>query len=844
MVHNGVNTESWVFKHWHETHNPDSLTPRPVYQSLIKRIEEQSASKIKALDERLEATMREMGVTFDISRDRPWGRRPWYCDPLPQIFAVLEWREIERGFVQRLKAFEMFLCDIYGKREILREGVLPVQPVLGSGFRQRVAEALPRAGGAFLHLSGACLCRLPDGRMAFKHHYFANASGISYMIQNRRALARVLPQSFGDLSIRSLAEVPTDILESLHGQTGESDPTVVLLSPGAGSAVYSEHGFLARRMGIPLVQGGDLLVLNEVVYLKTVSGLRKVDVIYTRLSDGWLDRMTFRSDSVLGVSGLVQCIRRGSVALVNAIGSQLADDRALLPFAEKIIHYYLGECPLLPSLPTYWMGDLDQRECVLADLANYTVRPLYGEKILLGGDGRTPSSRALKEVRKELFANPSGYVAQPQDCDALAVTYHNGRRRIRRQDHILFALRKADGVCEVFPGALTRTSSDASEFTANELGGGSKDTWVEEPPGWVESARLLSRTHLLLPAQHVGSRVAEAFYWLGRYLERASSLAGMIRVIEILELEELNPTERTLYRPVWNKILPPLENPSGVTRRTISSPAGRQRLALDLGEPDSVVQAVLRAAGNAESILECLSLEAWAVLDAMRTQLHKARYRPTTPDARLTVNTRKACEEVTRRVPEFFGTAEATMISDGAWSFCVIGRLIERSLVTANAVSSILRSEGEGSRPAGHEEEIRLSAFLRLLASRDVYRRVYQMRIEMAPLLDLLWLNPKVPRSVARCLEVAAGRFRRASDLASPATDRTLARIDQLLEELQQTRWQSLLTAGGSQAEQHADHLLEKVLDLHHVVSDGFLNHQVHIHQESHSSLFDPKNAF
>ena len=552
-----IKTEENQFRHWGEVYAPDGSL-RDLYRGLVDALDAMPRSRVRALDERLEATMREMGVTFDISRHSPWGRRPWLCDLLPQVFGEEEWDTLERGMRQRLDAFEMFLADIYGPREILRSGVLPVQPVLGSAFRQRVAEELPRPGGAFLHLSGAALCRLPDGRMAIKHHYFSNASGISYMVQNRRALARVLPQSFREMPIRSLAEVPTDILESLHAHSTEPDPTVVLLTPGAGSAVYSEHAFLSRRMGIPLVQGGDLLVLNEAVYLKTVSGLEKVEVIYTRLSDAWLDPMAFRRDSVLGVPGLVHCIRRGTVSVVNAVGSQLADDRALLPFASTIIGYYLGQRPILPTLETYWLGDIDQREHVLADLERFTIRPLYGEKILLGGDGRRPGGRALREARRAIAADASAYVAQSQDCDALAPTFFHGTRRVHRQDHIIFAMRRSDGKREIFPGALTRTNSETSPYTANELGGASKDTWVVEPPGWVEPPRALVSLEFVAPAAHIGSRVAEAFYWIGRYLERASSLATMIRVIETLEWEELNPTERTLYRPVWNKILPPL----------------------------------------------------------------------------------------------------------------------------------------------------------------------------------------------------------------------------------------------------------------------------------------------
>ena len=311
----------------------------------------------------------------------------------------------KRDFGKVCGPSSFFFATSTGK-EILQANLLPIQPVLGSTAYQRAAASLTPPGGAFLHLAGLSLCRVPSGEFVVKHHYFSNASGISYMIQNRRALARVIPQSFQDFSIRSIADATVDFLELLRSLSDHPDPTVVLLSSGPGSAVYSEHSFLARRMGIPLVQGGDLLVLNDAVYLKTVSGLEKVEVIYNRISDQWLDPMVFRRDSLLGVAGLVHCIRKGTVAVVNAIGSQLSDDRALLPFAGQIVSFYLGERPFLLSLPTYWLGDIDQREMVLSDIEEFTIRPLSGEKIVLGGNGRCPRRKKSSMPGRPSCATP------------------------------------------------------------------------------------------------------------------------------------------------------------------------------------------------------------------------------------------------------------------------------------------------------------------------------------------------------------------------------------------------------------------------------------------------------
>jgi uncharacterized circularly permuted ATP-grasp superfamily protein/uncharacterized alpha-E superfamily protein len=834
-------SENWDFRTHNETFDTEGK-PREVYRALFDRLNEMPRTQVRALDDQLEATMREMGVTFDIKRDRVWGQRAWFCDLLPQIFTPNEWEPLTNGIRQRLKAFEMFLQDIYSKKQILLDGVIPITPVLGSPFFQRAAAGLPLPAGAYLHLSGISICRLPDGQLATKHHYFSNASGMSYMIQNRRALTRVIPQSFQDTGILSISDVPTNILEMLRSFSKESDPMVVLLSPGPISPAYSEHSFLARRMGIPLVQGGDLLVLNDEVYLKTVSGLSKVDVIYTRVSDQWLDPMVFRRDSILGIPGLAHCVRRQSVAVINAIGSQISDDRALLPFASQIIRYYLGERPILPAVATYWMGDIDQREHVLGDLQNFTIRPLSGERILLGGDGSLPSNEKLEAAKLEILENPSQFVAQPQDCDAETISFQDGERRRRRQDHILFAQRKADGSYEVFPGALTRVSTTESEFTSSELGGGSKDTWVQvglhkERDEWDPSRQ----TDAKIPAHGVTSRVAEAFYWIGRYLERAYDLAGMVSVIESLEIEELNPTERMNYRPVWNRILPMLEGAGSPTRRTISSPAGRYRLTLDTNEPGSVVSTILRAAGNAESVLETLSLDAWGVLSVLRNRFRNAQFAPDSSEEILTSSSRRLCDVARQLIPQFFGTAQCTMLSDDGWNFCEIGQLIERAAITANAITSITKPLLQPSTDGGsdHAMEIRLSAFLRLLNSRDIYRRVYQMRIEPLPLLELLWTNPVAPRSVVHCLTSCVALIRGNEITPSPSTARALAEIESLIQSILSTNWESLLSEqkaqsqGKTRLQTHCEGLLNRLLSLHTILCDSFLNHQVVMHSET-----------
>ena len=833
---------------WDEVFLPDG-TPREIYRPVLDLVLSLPRGETRLIIERLEATMREMGVTFDIARDRPWGRRPWFCDVLPALFGGSEWVEVAAGVRQRLKAFELFLDDIHGKKAILRAQVIPARVVLGSPFFQRPAVGLPRPGGAFLHLSGLALARRADGRLAVAHHYFSNASGISYMMQNRRALSRVFAEAFQNHNPQSIADVPVSILETFRALAprGVDEPVVALLTPGAGSYAHSEHGFLARRMGIPLVQGSDLLVLDDRLYLKSVSGLERIDVLYTRVADAWLDSMAFRRDSLLGVAGLAQCVRRGTVAVANAMGSQLADDRALLQFAARIIRFYLGEDEILPTLRTWWLGDLDQRDHVVGSLEDYDIRPLYGEPYTCHAESTKADIAKLQRLLRD---EPQNYVAQPRDNGAATVCLdRKGGLDDRRQDHIVFALRCAGGDYEVFPGALTRISSAESHFTASELGGGSKDTWVLSTDQEVgPRALVVSRAvEIHAPQTQVTSRVADSFYWLGRYLERAQSLSTMVGVVESLETEELNRAERQLYRPVWNRVLPPLENRETGRKRGISTALERYHLVLDGREEGSVCSTLRRALRNAGQIMECLSVEAFGVLGTLEGRFARARFRPDADKASLALATQRFCAEATSSIAEFFGMAESTMLADRGWNFCLLGQQFERAAITANAgltiFKSIARRTGKTSDSSGHAVEIELSAFLRLLGSRDAYRRVYQMRAEPVPVLHLLYDHPEMPRSVRRCLGRCA-HLLGSKDDDSPGMVPTRNALEAIGELVAAADWSSYLlpatttsgeAGGGVQLDPARlgplvallTAITERTYAIHEVIADGFINHQI-----------------
>jgi uncharacterized circularly permuted ATP-grasp superfamily protein/uncharacterized alpha-E superfamily protein len=839
---------------WHEVLGGDGQ-PRPLYAALLENLGQMRTADLRALDDRMAATLREMGVNFDTIRNDPWGRQPWSCDLLPHIFTSEDWTLLVSGFRQRLRAFEHFLADIYGPREILRAGAVPIHAVLGSPHFQNACIHLPCPRSAYLHLSGLCVARDGRGQWQVKHHHFGHANGISYMMQNRRALARVLPEIFQDTPVQSLAEMPLAVMERLR-ETNNSrggEPAVVLLSPGTGTAVSSEQSFLARRMGIPVVQGGDLLVLDDCVHLKTVRGLERVDVIYNRVPDVWIDPLVFRSDSRLGVPGLVHCLRKGTVSLVNAVGSQLADDRSLLAFAPQIIRYYLNETPLLPTVPTHWLGDIDQREMVLENLEAYHIRTIIRDDT--SGSWEPASVRDAEVLRQEIRRNPGRYVAQPQREGAPTICYADGHRVEHPQDHILFAVRGGADF-EVFPGALTRVFSRTDR--SGEFGAGwtSKDSWVLSDQRTNALLPTLTRRspHADFAPRQVTSRVAESFYWMGRYLERALHQASLIQVVETLETEELNTAERKAYRPVWNRLLPPLEKSAGTSRRSIANRLDRYRLVL-LPEPGSVASTFLRSMHNAESVQDSLSPEAWATLSELRLRFQRTRYRDGLSEPEAVRLTRRMAEATTQLIPQFFAVAGNTMLADDGWRFCEIGQSLERAVITANSVLSLSRTLAAQPTVAGaHSNEIELSIFLRMLGCRDAYRRIFQMRAEAIPVLELLWQHPEVPRSVLRCLGRCGALLREslAPEMLEQASAPTA--IEQLVQKIRRIDWRAFVGIAQDEdqpeaAPKTAPHvqreeldpllgrLLGSTLDVHTLIADSFLNHQARIAQVSQPLL-------
>jgi uncharacterized circularly permuted ATP-grasp superfamily protein len=459
--------------------------PRPHYRALHQRLSALSGDEFRRRKAMTDLSMLQDGVGFTVYRQEEGIERVWPMDPVPRIIPAHEWARIEQGLMQRITALNLFLHDIYHDQHILRDRVLDAGLVHGGGFfrREFMGAKVPR--DIYIHVCGTDLVRDRDGQYLVLEDNCRTPSGVSYMLQNRQVLKRVFPQIFEHYDVRATDDYPAALLDVLRylAPGGRHDPTIVLLSPGIYNSAYFEHTFLAQRMGIELVEGRDLVIDRNRVFMRTTRGLASVDVIYRRIDDDFIDPLTFRSDTCLGVPGLVNAYRAGHVALANSIGTGIADDKGIYPFVPDMIRYYLKQDPLLANVETFRPLVPSHMSYVLANLDKLVVKTVNesGGSGMLIGPASTAAQR--EEFARLIQARPRDFIAQPTVDLSVHPTFVDGRLEGRHVDLRPFVL--CGQRITVVPGALTRVALRRGSLVVNSSqGGGSKDTWVlaDSPP--------------------------------------------------------------------------------------------------------------------------------------------------------------------------------------------------------------------------------------------------------------------------------------------------------------------------------------------------------------------------
>ncbi len=453
---------------------------RPQYLQLYQRLLELLPGDLQERQRYANLTFLNQGITFTVYGDDEGTERIFPYDLLPRILTAAEWAVIEAGLKQRITALNLFLYDIYHDARIVAARVVPRELIYTCHHYRREMRGVAVARQIYTAVVGTDLVRLPSGQFAVLEDNLRVPSGVSYMLTNRGVMKRAFPHLFANIGVRQIDNYGQALLTTLRSLAPphRPDPTIVVLTPGVFNSAYFEHTFLARQMGIELVEGRDLVVHDNLVYMRTTAGLRRVDVIYRRVDDDFIDPLAFRHDSTLGVAGLFNAYRAGNVALANAVGTGVADDKAVYAYMPRIIKYYLDEDPILPNVETYLCGERSERQYVLEHLDQLVVKAVgesggYGMLI-----GPHSSAEEREHFRAQILANPRNYIAQPTLALSRAPCFIDDRVEPRHVDLRPYILNGGDQIT-IVPGGLTRVALKKGSLVVNSSqGGGSKDTWV------------------------------------------------------------------------------------------------------------------------------------------------------------------------------------------------------------------------------------------------------------------------------------------------------------------------------------------------------------------------------
>ena len=467
-----------------EMFGPDGR-PRPVADALVHVIDTLPDGELLRRQRSAERALLNMGITFNVYGDRAGTERIFPFDLVPRMVSAGEWGGIERGLTQRIQALNLFIDDIYHDRKIIKDGVIPADVIDSATSYRAPCAGMAPPRGIWCHITGTDLVRNSDGQIHVLEDNLRCPSGVSYVLENRNVMKRTFPQVFASSRIRPVDDYPSRLRNMLEylSPAGDESPRVVLLTPGVHNSAYFEHSFLAQQMGVELVEGRDLVVSDGCVWMRATTGFERVDVIYRRIDDDFIDPETFRPDSMLGVPGLIEVYKAGRVALANAPGTGIADDKVVYAYVPKMVKYYLGEDILIPNVPTFVCANDTERQHVLQNLPSLVVKAANES----GGYGMLIGPHSTRQEREDfaerITANPRNYIAQPTLSLSRVPTIVDGGFEGRHVDLRPYILYGKD--IYVLPGGLTRVAPKKGSLVVNSSqGGGSKDTWVQaDDPG-------------------------------------------------------------------------------------------------------------------------------------------------------------------------------------------------------------------------------------------------------------------------------------------------------------------------------------------------------------------------
>lgn len=737
----------------------DAGKVRAHYEALIADLRKRDVAGVKRLVDTSRRLLAERGVTFNVYDDKGMDT-PWTMDPVPFVISASEWAGIEKALIQRAALLNAIIVDSYGPQQLIRKGDLPAALVLAQPGYLRPCHGIQVPNGKPLQVYGADIARSPDGQWWVISDRTQIPTGAGYALENRLITSRLLPEVFRDARVRRLAGFFRQMQQSLAALAPRrvEEPRVVLLTPGPYNETYFEQAYLARYLGYTLVEGEDLTVRDDRVYLKTLSGLEAVDVILRRVDDDFCDPLELRNDSMLGVPGLVRAVRAGNVALANALGSGLAEAPALMAFLPGLCRKLLNEDLLMPSVATWWCGQEVPRQEVEKSLQRLVIKSAFrsrGRQVCFGEQLSTAERAAL--IERIRFA-PDRWAAQEHVAFSTTPTWEDGHLVPKPLSVRVYLVATQDGYM-VMPGALTRVANRPdAPLVSMQNGGSSKDTWVLSD-GPVENVTLLSSTRTPVELRRVGhnlgSRVANHLFWLGRYAERAESTSRLLRSTLLRCSPESGMSETPLLLPLLETlrslgIIEEVPMPAFLAAQQEQIEARLLQAIFDSKHPSSICSSVTHIQRIGVLLRDRISVDTWRVISQMSDPLSNfdASHSVTPMSDALNVVTRVILD-----LASFHGLAKENMTRAQGWMFLDMGHRIERILY----ICELLRA---GLRSADAENPSLLEAILEVGDSTITYRNRYSLLPQLAAVYDLLMLDELNPRGLRYQFQRIEGHFK------------------------------------------------------------------------------------
>ena len=779
-----------LFGHYNNTpHFYDELLgeddrPRPNWQTFFQSFGKLGQEEISSRQQDMLRLLKENGVTYNIYDDPTGLNRPWKLDLIPFLINKEEWQKIESGLLQRAKLLDLVLKDIYGNQELIKLGLLPMELVYNHAGFLRQCHGIRQPGQQNLIFYAADIARSADGRIWIVNDRTQAPSGSGYALENRMAMARILPELFNGLKVRRLSTYFNALRNALVSIAPEKNqhPRIVILTPGPSNETYFEHSYLASFLGYTLVQGNDLMVKDNYVWLKTLNGLEKVDVILRRVDDVYCDPLELREDSQLGVPGLLQVLRSGNVSIANPLGSSVLENPGLMPFLNNICKHLLGEELIMPTIASWWCGQPEQLDHVLNNIQSLVIKKIHKDTTRSTSvDGISLSAKQVAELKEQIKSHPALYVGQEKIHFSSTPSLINGRIEPRNALFRSFLVSHSDGYIAM-TGGLTRTTADLGNFViSNQLGGISKDTWIISPePGRTLNVRKeLERNYMSTHSGALPSHTAENLFWVGRYTERMLGNARFLRTVMQFIAEGNNLlTDNSDTQSEQNLLM-------SLTHFTTTYPGFAADDDEKFEEPWKEIRDILfneTRMGSLSynmavfkkavySVRDHWSTDTWRVLRSIEEEWMPVAAVSQTGHHRML----SALDNLITSTVAFIGLNRESISREQGWVMLDTGRKMEQSLLLITMLLSTLVKKHDDQTEYDLQEAVLVSN-----ESLVNYRYKYRAHIQLPLVLDLMLFDPNNPRSLVYQLDRLKAYL---SQLPKSQPGHTLAEHERLILE-------------------------------------------------------------